>query len=312
MARWAKRIAAGLMGLLLLLVIAALMAVGPGNIGRMAFGMGITYDNVPPELPTLDRPAILIFSKTNGFRDGEQIAAANAALEDMASENGWSYFTSENAALFNPRDLVQFDLVVWNNVSGDVLTAEQRSAFRAWLEQGGGFVGLHGAGGDPSYAWQWYVDQLIGAQFSGHTLAPQYQSARLVIEDHDHPATAHLGTEWVRTDEWYSFASNPRDKGSRILISIDEQSYSPTERIPLLVNKDLRMGDDHPLVWTHCVGDGRAFYSALGHQASAYAEPDHLNLIGGAIAWAAGLEGPTCNDGQEVATSSPENERSAP
>ena len=101
----------------------------------------------------------------------------------------------------------------------------------------------------------------------------------------------------MRTDEWYSFEHSPRAKGYRILVSIDEATYSPRQKIPLLVDKDLSMGQDHPMVWTHCVGNGRAFYSALGHRAEDYSEPKHLEMIAGAIAWAAGLEGPGCDAG---------------
>src|SRR5207237_944188 len=154
-------------------------------------------------------------------------------------------------------------------VSGDVLTPAQRDAFKTWLEQGGGFVGLHGAGGDPDYAWKWYVDTLIGAQFVGHTMGPQFQRARLEIVDHDHPAMRRLGANWVRTDEWYSFSSSPRAKGYRVLARLDERTYTPSMKmLPFTAGKNLRMGDDHPMVWVHCVGDGRVFYSALGHQAS--------------------------------------------
>lgn len=295
--KWAG---AGLLGLFAIVVLVALLLVGPGNIGRMLFGTGITYETQPPQLPGLSEPAILIFSKTNGFRDDEQIKAANAALEGLAREKGWSSYTTENAAVFNARQLGKFKAVVWNSTSGDVLTTEQRAAFKAWLEQGGGFVGLHGAGGDPAYKWQWYVDDLIGARFIGHTLNPQFQSARLVVEDRNHPATRNLDAQWVRTDEWYSFDKSPRAKGYRVLISIDEKSYSPREKIPLLVDKDLRMGMDHPMVWTHCVGNGRALYSALGHQAEAYAEAKHLEMIAGAIAWAAGLDGPGCDAGRQM------------
>ena len=290
--KWAGAV---LLGLVVIVVLVALLLVGPGNIGRMLLGTGITYETAPPLLPGLSEPAILIFSKTNGFRDDEQIKAANAALEKIAREKGWSSYTTENAAVFNAAQLGRFKAVVWNSTSGDVLTSEQRATFKAWLEQGGGFVGLHGAGGDPSYKWQWYVDELIGVQFTGHTLNPQFQSARLVVEDRTHPATRGLDAEWVRTDEWYSFANSPRAKGYRVLISIDEASYSPREKIPLLVDKDLSMGKDHPMVWTHCVGNGRAFYSALGHQARDYAEPKHLEMIAGAMAWAAGLDGPGCD-----------------
>lgn len=279
-----------------------MLAVGPGNFGRLVLGIGAGYDKTPPQLPAkLSGNAILIFSKTNGFRDDEQIVAANRALEEIAKARGWSSYTTENAAIFNPAQLGRFKAVVWNSVSGDVLTPEQRSAFRAWLEKGGGFVGLHGAGGDPQYAWRWYVDDLIGAQFIGHIMDPQFQLATLKVQDRDNPATRDLPQDWRRTDEWYSFASNPRDKGYRILVTIDEKSYKPTEKLfPFTEPKDIRMGADHPMVWTHCVGDGRAFYSALGHAASTYGEPLHRKMIGGAIAWAAGLEGRRCVGGKEI------------
>jgi type 1 glutamine amidotransferase len=52
------------------------------------------------------------------------------------------------------------------------------------------------------------------------------------------------------------------------------------------------MGADHPIIWSHCVGRGRSFYSALGHKGEYYAEPLHVELLEGAIAWAAGLEEP--------------------
>ncbi|MDP4926278.1 MAG: ThuA domain-containing protein [Sphingorhabdus sp.] len=298
MARILKRTVYVFLAIFALLAIAALWAVGPGNAGRMFFDIGITYDKDAPKLPELKQPAILIFSKTNGFRDSNQIATANAELEKIAKDKGWASFTTENAAVFNAEQLAKFKAVVWNSTSGDVLTPEQRAAFKAWMEASGGFVGLHGAGGDPSYKWQWYVDDLIGAQFIGHTLSPQFQQGRLVIEDQTHPATKGLGAEWVREEEWYSFDKSPRAKGYHILVTLDEASYSPREKIPLLVDKDLRMGKDHPIVWTHCLGNGRAFYSALGHRAESYAEPKHLAMIAGAISWVAGIEGPECDAGK--------------
>ena len=271
------------------------------TIGPMIYAAMVgfkNYETVPPKLPDgLGPKSILIFSKTNGFRDDDQIRAGNAALAAIARRQGWSYYTTENAAVFNPAQLAHFQAVVWDSVSGDVLTPQQRADFKVWLEQGGGFVGLHGAGGDPSYAWKWYVDELIGAQFIGHTLNPHIQQARLLIEDGQHPATRGLGPTWVRSDEWYSFAASPRSKGYHVLVSIDEASYQPVEGlIPFMKPKNIAMGKNHPLVWSHCVGRGRAIYSALGHTASSYAEPKHLQLIQGAISWAAGFEGTSCAD----------------
>ncbi len=286
----------GLKGLLLIIGLTVLgLAAWIGPMTYRALIGFHDYETVPPELPgSLGDKAILVFSKTNGFRDDNQIRAANTALTAIAQRQGWSAYVTENAAVFNPAQLQRFKAVVWNSVSGDVLTEAQREAFKTWLEKGGGFVALHGAGGDLHYAWDWYVDELIGVHFIGHTLNPHIQQARMVIEDMTHPATRGLGSVWVRSDEWYSFASSPRTKGYHVLISVDETSYRPVEGfIPFMTPRNISMGD-HPLVWSHCVGNGRALYSALGHTAESYTEPKHQQLIAGAIAWAAGFDGPVC------------------
>jgi hypothetical protein len=50
------------------------------------------------------------------------------SLEAIAKKRGWSTFVTENAAVMNPDQLKRFDLTIWNNTSGDVLTTEQRAA----------------------------------------------------------------------------------------------------------------------------------------------------------------------------------------
>jgi hypothetical protein len=244
------------------------------------------YDAVAPELPaTLKDPAILVFSKTSGYRHKDAIRGANAAILSIANRNGWSAFFTENGAVFNREYLLRFKATVWNNTSGDVLNAEQREAFRSYMENGGGFVGIHGAGGDFRYAWRWYVETLIGAQFIGHTLFPQFPAATIRIENHEDPATRELPDRWSRSDEWYSFKPSPRANGVTVLATLDETTYRPK-----MVWKDIGMGSDHPVIWKHSVGKGRAFYSAIGHGASAYEEPNYVRVLQCAIAWVAGLE----------------------
>ena len=53
------------------------------------------------------------------------------------------------------------------------------------------------------------------------------------------------------------------------------------------VIRESSMGDDHPIVWTNCVGKGKAFYSAMGHKGKYFLEPLHLELIKSGILWAA-------------------------
>jgi type 1 glutamine amidotransferase len=189
------------------------------------------HDEVAPELPaSLSRPAVLVFSKTNGFRHGEAIEAGIPAFEAMAEKRGWSLFSTENGAVHNARDLARFDAVVWFNVSGDVLADDQRQALLDWVQAGGGFFGIHGTGGDPNYAWEAHPEVLVGAQFVGHPMGPQFQEATMRIEAPDHPAMQHLDETWTRTEEWYSFEKSPRGPDVQVLATVDESTYSHRSR----------------------------------------------------------------------------------
>lgn len=231
---------------------------------------------------------MLVFSKSNGFRDDPSVNAAEAALKTMAAQKHWSEFSTDNAAVFNARDLARFDVVVWNNVSGDVLTVDQRKDFKAYLENGGGFAGLHGSGGDFFYDWDWYADTLIGARFKAHPMSPQFQAAKLKVDDSKNPIAGGLSPDWTMTDEWYSFKTNPRKNGADVLVTIDESTYQP-----MAGKMDLRMGD-HPIAWTQCIGRGRSFYTAIGHRPETYTEPNANRLIEQGVASAAGLGKSAC------------------
>jgi uncharacterized protein len=237
-----------------------------------------------PELPVFKRPAVLVFNRTNGFRHGEAIAAADQAFSELSEANGWDVFITDNADVHERDSLRNFQLVVWNNVSGSVLCASQRAAFRQWLEGGGAWLGVHASGGDLSYDWDWYVNTLIGTQFHGHTLEPQFQDARLLVADAREPMTGHLDGSWTIPDEeWYAFASNPRDNGCEILLTLDKNSYvTRGELAPGWIDN---MPGEHPQAWRHRVGKGRVFYCAIGHQADTYALPEYRELLNRAMRW---------------------------
>ncbi|MBW8881401.1 MAG: ThuA domain-containing protein [Asticcacaulis sp.] len=270
--------------------LAALPVTEAASIARCA-----RYDETAPPLPAnLRQPAILVFSKITGFRDGPSVDAATAALTAMAQREGWTIVFSDNGAVFNAENLKLFKAVVWNNVSGDVLTNTQRGVLKDYIEHGGGFAAFHGSGGDPYYDWNWYVDTLIGARFIGHTGNPQFQQARVIIDDPQSAIVKGL-TDWTMTEEWYSFQASPRLTGAHILARLDESTYNLVDG-----KRDLHMGD-HPIAWTRCVGSGRSFYSAIGHRPENYSEPSSILLLERGIAWAAGLGETQCVDGREVA-----------
>ena len=271
------------------------------TVQRVFLGGLKVYETEAPTLPAdIKRPAILVFSKTNGFRHEEAIPAANALFDAVAQEQGWGLFKTESGAAFSPEILARFDAVVFSNTSGDVFTPAQRAAFKAFLERGGGYVGIHAAGDNSHADWAWYMDRVIGTTFTGHPMDPQFQQAAVRIEDRTNPATRGLPAEWRRTDEWYSFDKSPRKPGIAVLATLDEGTYKPGS----FFGTELAMSKDHPIVWARCVGKGRALYSALGHTAATYAEPDYRKHISGALGWALKLEGEGCSPNVAAAPAS--------
>jgi len=93
-----------------------------------------------------------------------------------------------------------------------------------------------------------WYGDLVGAYFVGH---PEIQQATLRVEDADHPATRRLRLTWTRTDEWYDLRYTTPDV--RVLLTIDEDSYT-----------------------------------ALGHTAESYDDPDFLRHLAGGVEYALG------------------------
>ena len=251
-------------------------------------------DPSPLKLPS-GRLRLLLFEKMTGFRDGPSVAAARTAFQAMAARRGWALVVSDKGGAITPANLKQFDAVIWNNVSGDVLTLRQRRAFADYVKSGGGYVGVHGSAGDYIYPWRWYADTLIGARFIGHPMGPQFQDARIMLEPGKSGIGGDIAPGWVMKDEWYSFRASPRRNGARVIAALDEESYSPRG----IGNLNLRMGD-HPIAWTRCVGAGRSFYSAIGHRPETYSDPSYAKLLESAILWAAGKGATRCHNGREV------------
>lgn len=241
------------------------------------------YDNQVPEIESAgSRPHLLVFTKVNGFDHGDSTTAATEAIKSLAQANGWVVSTTNKAGVFNADTLPNFAAVIWNNVSGDVLTLTQRDAFKNYLENGGGFVGIHGSGGDAVYFWPWYAESVLGAQFIGHPMQPQFQEAVMNIEADAGAIAAGLPENWKMSEEWYSFAESPRVSGARVIATLDESTYS----LVGFGGADIRMGDDHPIAWTRCVSAGRSFYTAVGHLSESYDDANYLRLLEQGIAWA--------------------------
>ncbi|GAB3225449.1 ThuA domain-containing protein [Glycomyces halotolerans] len=212
-------------------------------------------------------PAVLLFTKTTGFRH-DSIPAGVEAFKGIAADLGLHCEHTEDDAVHTPERLAEFQAVVWLSTSGDVLDELGRAALADYVTGGGGWCGVHAAT-TAERSWPYYRE-LAGARFIGHP--PGCTEGRIDVVDDTHPSTGHLPKTWTWTDEWYSFDERPTDV--EVLLEVDESSYDTA---------DLAMGHPHPLAWHRRLENGRCFYTALGHDSSAYADPVFLQHIAGGL-----------------------------
>jgi cytochrome c len=210
---------------------------------------------------------ILVFSKTKGYRH-ESIADGKLSLINLGSKNGFEVDTTENSKLFTDQNLKRYAAVVFLSTTMDVLDPVEQSAFKRFIEAGGGFVGIHAAA-DTEYEWRWY-GKLVGAYFKSH---PKIQEARITKVKPF--GKANIPDTWTRTDEWYNYKSISSD--INVILELDESSYQGGEN-----------GKSHPIAWYHEYEGGRAFYTGLGHTKESYQDEQFLAHVLDGIEYAMG------------------------
>lgn len=220
------------------------------------------------------RFSVLIFSKTNGFRHAS-IPDGVRAIRRLGEEHNFAVEATEDSTAFTEGNLARFEAVVFLSTTGDVLNASQQAVFENYIQDGGGFAGIHAAA-DTEYDWPWY-GRLVGAYFESHPNDPNVREATVRVEDTTHASTRMLPQAWTRTDEWYNYRSNPREAGVQVLAVLDESTYEGGA-----------MPDDHPIAWRHAFDGGRAWYTGGGHTKESFSERLFLEHLRGGIEWAAG------------------------
>lgn len=283
--KWFKRI------LLLLLAVMVLAAIGLFLLQHKAKNGWARYETDEPSLDIdHNRPAILHFTKTTGWRHSAAIEASKAAMRELSDQHNWQLYQTEEGGVFNEQQLALFDVVIWDNSTGPVLNEDQQKAFQGYIENGGGYVGIHGAGDFSHHKWPWYTDKLICAEFSHHPIKNQIQKTTVFLsETADSSWTS--APVWSHSDEWYIFHASPTVKGANIIYHIDGNTIDPDGNLLFLASGyDYGMGDVHPVSWTNDIGQGRSFYTSMGHTAETFNNKSFLDMLVNGIRWAGQID----------------------
>jgi len=228
---------------------------------------------------------ILFYSQSMGFRHGPvtrplsgKMSHAERIFKEIATKAGYDVYVSQDFNDLKQNQFKSYDAIVFYT-SGDLLINKEN--FMKWLRGGGAFIGIHSAT-DTYKGWPEYI-KAIGGRFRGHG---RQQKATMKVEVTDHPATKMLDKDWTLLDEIYLFDSYSRDNVN-VLISIDTEKTSEDK----LKNMNMKPGKDYPIAWTNTEGNGRIFYTSLGHREDVWTNPKYQEHLLGGIAWALKLEG---------------------
>ncbi len=224
-------------------------------------------------------PRVLIYTR-NHVSVGESyvhenIADSVAAVKELCAEKGVACDASDDPTVFTEDRLAKYRAIVFSNSNNEAFSDPAHSkAFTTFIENGGGFVGIHSASGsertNPDFK------RILGGTFKWHT---PNQKFTVVVADKSHPATAGLPAEWRWKDEGYLCDLVP---GLHVLLEMDTTSVAMPPRDKWALKFE---GNRFPLAWCHQVGKGRCFYTALGHDKECYADPEFRSHIQGGILW---------------------------
>ena len=213
---------------------------------------------------------IVVVTVTEGFRH-DSIPAAERSIADLAPRLGFEVtFLREPSDLetgLSPAALHDVKVVMFVNTTGNLLVPSRESLL-AWISSGGSFIGVHSAS-DTWHEWPEYIE-MLGGEFDHH---PDQASRSVFVDNGSHPATAPLPPSFVLFEEYYLFKNFDRNRVSMLL--------------SLRTSPEADAGPGFfPLAWTREYGQGRVFYTAIGHRIEVWNSEWFQQHIAGAIAWA--------------------------
>lgn len=264
---------------------------------------------------------ILIYTRASGFVHGS-IPVGAKAFEIMGKKTGAYEVTkiTEDPAIFDGDNLKEFDAIVLMSTTGDFLrpsgpsipkekTDDEKKAIQKefaeknkgnleaeparkkalldFVASGKGLIGIHAAT-DAYYKWEEFGD-MIGGYFNGHP----WGKINIKIDDPSSPLNAQFeGKNFDFSDEIYTYKTMPNHTRQKlhVLLSIDlEKSFKKGDGPkPDKYPGENRADHDYAVAWIKKYGQGRVFYTLLGHNDGTYMNPLSMKFFLAGIQYALG------------------------
>lgn len=257
-------------------------------------------------------PKRLLFLTHAGLYKHASLGPAEAAVTSWGPENGFEVTTLQgylqdpddlDLSMITAEYLAGFDGIMMMTNGNLPMSESQKQALVDFVHNGGGFIGVHNA------ALTFYDFPEFGEMLGGYFRRAIQQNHQYVlrVEDQSHPATRMLGPSWSVVDEMYQYGTAPwsaarPDENVDVLFGNRIPMGFSRDRVHVLLTIDTRAtdieglpdvvaGGDYPQSWVREYGQGRSFYTSVGHRSELWtSDPTFKAHVVGGIRWALGLE----------------------
>jgi type 1 glutamine amidotransferase len=243
---------------------------------------GAVSGQTAPAAPTPARKRVLVIGEEKGYRH-EAVTHAMVTIARLGRETGlWdTVLRTDTEALtkkkleYNAKNLNDFDAIVFYTGGTLEMDEEQKASLLAFVhDEGRGFVGLHSAA-ITFTKWPEY-GEMLGGWFDEHPW--NTFAAPIVVEDPAFPGMGAWPRAFTLTDEIYQFKAFSR-ANTRVLMRLD------AGKLDLSSPRVHRADRDFAVAWAKMYGQGRVFYTTLGHVEANWDKPEMQTLITEAIKW---------------------------
>jgi len=204
-----------------------------------------------------------------GGWDGHQPKEFKDLILPWLQEQEFDVTVSNSLDIYADSSKMQnFDLIIQTWTMGE-LTKEQEEGLLNAVKNGCGLAGYHGGLGDSFRSNTNYLF-MVGGQFAAH---PGGQIDFTVnIENHNDPITKGISDFKVHSEQYYMLV----DPGVEVLAST---TFSGE-------HADWVKGVKMPVVWKKKFGNGKVFYSSVGHSMKDFEVYEVFEILKRGILWA--------------------------
>lgn len=245
---------------------------------------------------------VLYFTKSAGFEHSvvkrpspDQLSHSEKVLSMLGKKFGFEVTCTKDGSVFTPENLARYDVIAFYT-SGMLtqagtdktppMTLAGKAALLDAVKKGKGFVAIHAANDsfhvqpdDEEARFTAHGDKvdpyiaMVGGEFIRH--GPQ-QKAKMTVVSNEFPGLEDLGAGFELLDEWYTFKDFAKDMQVLLAQETAGMKGIDYQRPPF------------PATWARRHGQGRVFYTSMGHREDVWNNPIFQKVLLGGLGWAAG------------------------